>query len=128
MSISELKSCKQILAPALVAFCLFGGACVAGENSGASDNFKTDGALVHFLMKSDPVLSRVTGGCKNISVTRYKSSDGLAKFNIKGFCETKNIPEEDLDCPGYNIDVTGTIDNSIQATARKISLTLVCGS
>lgn len=128
MSTLKLKFRGRILAPALVALCLFGNTCVASEGPGTGNNFKTDDALVHFLMKSDPVLSRVAGGCENISVTRYKSSDGLANFNIKGFCKTRNIPEEDLDCPGYNIDVTGTIDNSIQATARKISLTLVCGS
>lgn len=90
-------------------------------------NFASDVVLVRFVMRNDPVLSTMVAGCTDLSVKRHELN-GTKYFNLSGSCYEKNTPPEDLDCGFYDIKAVGTIDNPIQATVRKITLTLVCGS
>jgi len=93
----------------------------------AHPDFNNDSELTQYLLRTDLVLSRVASSCQASTVSR--SADKIPHvqdFQVKLDCMIKDNPEEDLDCPRYKIDVEGTIENHIHATARKIELTLVC--
>ncbi len=114
--------------PVLVALCLLPSAANASQvQAPAGFDFGSDAVLVNFLLKGDVVLSRVVASCERLNVVRHESQ-GRKAFEIKGFCLIKNNPQEDLDCAGYDIDASGEIDNKIQATIRKLTLSLVCSA
>jgi hypothetical protein len=106
--------------------------CLAQDAAMAKPDFSKNSDLTSFLLRTDNVLSRMADNCKNILITRSGGKNErrthIESFEMKGYCDTKNNPEEDLDCPGYNIDAIGTIENRLHATVRGVNLTLVCGS
>lgn len=103
---------------------LSSAACIASAPP-LSVDLQSDIGLLHFVMRNDVILSRVTSHCTDVKVSRF-TSNGLRYFDLKGFCWIKNNPQEDLDCGNYKVDARGTIDDPIQATVRKITLTLSC--
>ncbi|WP_114238791.1 hypothetical protein [Dyella sp. C9] len=106
----------------LVSFCFMPCTWAAEAGSG---NLASDAGLLVFLQRSDVVMSRVLDTCKDVSVTR-SSEKGVKLFRLRATCAIKANPEEDLDCPDYRMDASGTIDNAIQATVRSMKMTLVC--
>lgn len=90
----------------------------------AADDLSTRQGLLAFVLRDDPTLARVVDTCRNISVAR--SGRKLAQFEIKAECSIKDHREEDMDCPAYRIDASGTIDTPTQATVRKITMSLLC--
>lgn len=101
--------------------------CLLLSPTAKAGELDSDKGLVHFILSNDVVLSRVLGECRNVKVTRAHVS-GLATFNVKASCLTKANPEEDLDCPSYEVTASGTVDNSIQATVRHLGLNLHCSA
>jgi hypothetical protein len=110
----------------MVGLCCLASVNCFGENAASAhfDLYK-DQDLLAFLEKNDVVLSRVVSQCQHVTVNRYQSH-GLAHFEVTGFCLVKQNPPEDLDCAGYDVDASGTVDDALQATIRKITMTLVC--
>lgn len=101
--------------------------CSMAHADAAYPDFNSDSELIHYLLKADIVLSKVASTCQASTVSR--SPDALPSvqdFHVKLDCMIKDNPEEDLDCPRYKIEVEGTIENHIHATARRIELKLVC--
>ncbi|WP_430391791.1 hypothetical protein [Dyella sp. 20L07] len=87
----------------------------------------TDAGLLAFVQQSDTVMSRVLDVCSDVSIARSKEK-GLKVFRLKAMCTVKANPEENLDCPAYRVDASGTIDNAIQATVRRLTMSLVCSA
>lgn len=113
-------------AMATAVFLLFTTSIVSANTASSDrDDFENNTVLANFLLRNDIVMSRVLGNCKNIHVRRYKSH-GYSYFEIKEFCLIKREPPADLDCPGYDVYATGTIDDAVQATIRKLTLSLRC--
>lgn len=97
------------------------------QADGAHPNFNSDSELLQYLLKADLVLSRVASSCRASVVTRSADKiPNVEDFHVKLDCMIRDNPEENLDCPRYKIDVEGTIENHIHATARKLELSLVC--
>lgn len=90
----------------------------------AADDLSAKEGLVAFVLREDPALARVVDTCRNLSVVR--SGHKLAQFEIKAECTIKDNREEDMDCPAYRIDASGTIDTPSHATVRKLTMSLLC--
>lgn len=88
-------------------------------------NFGNDAVLVRFVMVTNPILSRVAAGCLDLVVKRDTFH---SHFNISGFCYAKSSMQKSLNCGGYDIYAAGTIDDPVQATIRRVTLTPICGS
>jgi hypothetical protein len=114
---------KHPMRALLISMCLISSAWASTADG--SRNLTTDGGLLAFLQENDTVMSRVLDVCTNVSIARSKQR-GLNVFRLKATCTVKANPEEDLDCPEYRIDASGTIDNAIQATVRSLTMSLVC--
>jgi len=95
--------------------------------SAAGDDLNTDPGLLAFVLRSDLVLLRVAGECRNVSITR-SGQPGHVDFGIKAECAIKDNREENADCPAYKVDAFGTLDSPTQATMRKITLSLLCSA
>lgn len=106
----------------LVSMCLVSS--IRAADAGNPD-LGSDSGLLAFLQRSDVVMSRTLESCRDVSIAR-SSQKGMKVFRLKATCTIKGNPEEDLDCPEYKIDASGTVDNAIQATVRRLSMTLVC--
>lgn len=85
------------------------------------------GQALAYVLKNDTVLSRTFGECPNLKFTR-SAAKGTHAFLIEGSCDIKNNPEEDADCPAYQVHATGTIDTPSHWTVRQLELKLVCSS
>lgn len=85
------------------------------------------GQALAYVLKNDIVLSRTFGECPNLKFTR-SAAKGTHAFLIEGSCDIKNNPEEDADCPAYQVHATGTIDTPSHWTVRQLQLQRVCSS
>ncbi|WP_369975753.1 hypothetical protein [Xanthomonas bundabergensis] len=90
----------------------------------AAPGNEAEQALAHVL-KNDIVLSRTFGECPRLKFTRSETK-GARTFLIEGSCDIKDNPEEDADCPAYQVHATGTIDTPSHWTVRQLQLKLVC--
>jgi hypothetical protein len=106
----------------LVSICLISS---TGATEEGKPDLGSDLGLLAFLQRSDVAMSRTLDSCRDVSIARSSQKD-LKAFRLKATCTIKGNPEEDLDCPEYRVDASGTIDNAIQATVRQLSMTLVC--
>lgn len=80
-----------------------------------------------YVLKNDTVLSRTFGECPNLKFTR-SAAKGTRTFLIEGSCDIRDNPEEDADCPAYQVHATGTIDTPSHWTVRQLQLERVCSS
>jgi hypothetical protein len=78
-----------------------------------------------YVLKNDSVLSRTFGACPDLTFKRTQAKASKA-FLIEGTCNVKDNPEEDADCPAYQVRATGTIDTPTHWTVRQLQLTLAC--
>lgn len=91
----------------------------------AADDLSTDKGLLAFVQSHDTAWTRVLGTCRDASVVRL-SRQGRMDFTIRAECAIKDNREENMDCPAYRIDASGTVDSPSQATVRKMTLELLC--
>ncbi|SFS16875.1 hypothetical protein SAMN05216570_3404 [Dyella sp. OK004] len=93
----------------------------------ASEDLGTDHGLLAFVLHNDTVLVRVLGTCRDVSIVR-SGGKGRVDFNVTAECTIKDNREENMDCPAYKVDASGTVDSPTQATVRKMTLNLLCSA
>ncbi|HUG72093.1 MAG TPA: hypothetical protein VMK82_01600 [Steroidobacteraceae bacterium] len=87
-----------------------------------ADLYDSDEELMRHLLSTDPILSRVSGGCSDGRIDR-SGNDGLARFTFTARCPAP--PPED-DCPAYRVTAQGTVDTASLATIRDLRMELLC--
>lgn len=80
-----------------------------------------------YVLKNDIVFSKTFRECPELKFTRT-GAKGTPTFLIEGTCDIKGNPEEDADCPAYQVHATGTIDTPSHWTVRQLQLKLVCSA
>jgi hypothetical protein len=87
-----------------------------------ADLYDSDEELMRHLLSTDPILSRVSGECRDGRIDR-SGNDGLARFTFTARCPAP--PPED-DCPAYRVTAQGTVDTASLATIRDLRMELLC--